>query len=311
VKISSGIVGATAGPRVHGIDARWLMAYAAALGDVDPEYMDTARDGGIAGHPLFAVCYEWPLALDLRAATMPDEVAVRGVHATHHLRIHRRVRPGDRLTTTATVIAVESRAPGAYVTTRFEAVGADGLTVSTTDYGSIYRGVAVDGGDFPDREVGRGASRPLGERVRDAATHVAPAVSTSPPDWSTRVPVAAGLAHVYTECARIWNPIHTNRAVALAARLPDIILHGTATLALAVSAVLRHEGLGVAAPVMDIRCRFSGMVPMPGEIAVDGWRRTADPRGVAFRVRTPDGRAALRDGWLALSETRRPVEHAR
>ena len=27
---------------------------------------------------------------------------------------------------------------------------------------------------------------------------------------------------MYTECARIWNPIHTDRAVALAAGLPDI-----------------------------------------------------------------------------------------
>src|SRR5215831_17990681 len=59
-------------------------------------------------------------------------------------------------------------------------------------------------------------------------------------EWSAELPVAPTLAHVYSECARIWNAIHTDRAAALAAGLPDIILHGTATLALAVSAVLRH-----------------------------------------------------------------------
>ena len=49
------------------------------------------------------------------------------------------------------------------------------------------------------------------------------------------MPVSATAAHVYTEGARIWNPIHTDAAVAARAGLPGIILHGTATLALAVS----------------------------------------------------------------------------
>src|SRR6266581_3658401 len=34
--------------------------------------------------------------------------------------------------------------------------------------------------------------------------------------WSETVAVAANAAHVYTECARIWNPIHTDDAVARA-----------------------------------------------------------------------------------------------
>jgi acyl dehydratase len=45
----------------------------------------------------------------------------------------------------------------------------------------------------------------------------------------------AEAALVYTECSRIWNPIHTNPAVATRAGLPRPILHGTATLAMAVS----------------------------------------------------------------------------
>ena len=52
------------------------------------------------------------------------------------------------------------------------------------------------------------------------------------------IPIPAGAAHVYTECAHIWNPVHTDRAVALAAGLPDLILHGSALVALAVTVVL-------------------------------------------------------------------------
>ena len=51
---------------------------------------------------------------------------------------------------------------------------------------------------------------------------------TASPRWSERVEVPYHLGHVYTECARIWNPIHTDLAVARAAGLPGPILHGTA-----------------------------------------------------------------------------------
>jgi MaoC dehydratase-like protein len=111
VKLTADILGAAAGPRVQEIDARWLMAYAAALGHTEPEYFDTTRPDGIISHPHFPVCYEWPVALDLRACAMSEEIARHSVHATHDLRLHRRPRAGDRLSTTATIVSVEH--PGA------------------------------------------------------------------------------------------------------------------------------------------------------------------------------------------------------
>ena len=143
-------MGTGVGPLDQEIDARWLMAYAAALGEAAPEYRDTTRPEGLTAHPLFPVCYEWPLALDLRANAIGGAVALQSVHATHDLTLHRLPRAGDRLTTTAfLVIGVEGRAPGAYVVSRFETVDARGAPVSTTDYGSIYRGVRCGGGEGP------------------------------------------------------------------------------------------------------------------------------------------------------------------
>src|SRR5262249_4518543 len=118
--------------------------YAAALGGAAPEYFDTTRADGVVAHPLFPVCYEWPVASMLRDKTLTAEISRRSVHATHDMRLHRRPRTGDRLSTTATIVAVEPRRPGAYVLTRFETVDADGCPVSTTDYGSIHRGVACE-----------------------------------------------------------------------------------------------------------------------------------------------------------------------
>jgi acyl dehydratase len=262
----------------------------------------------VIGHPIFPVCYEWPLAVELRASAISESIAVRSVHATHDLRLRRRARAGDRLSTTATVISSEPRAPGAYVVTRLETVDADGRSVSTTDDGSIYRGVECEQAALPPRVAG------LADSPGDAGT--VPESDRrgdgSPPrrDWSVEVPVPPGLAHTYTECARIWNPIHTDKAIARSAGLPDIILHGTATLALAVSAALERAGVNPAAGIARIGCRFTGMVPLPSVMTVEAWEaRVATGESViAFQVLGADGRLVLRDGRLIMARPQDPEE---
>ena len=243
------IVGATAGPLAHDIDARWLMAYAAGLGETDARYFDTLTPSGPAAHPLFPVCYEWPALLALRAVTTPDEVAIRSVHATHDLVLHRPIRAGETLHTTARVTGLAHRRAGTLLMTRNETVDDQGRPVSTTDYGSIYRGVGFEGAD-----AGEGTSTSREAAFPDGGSHL-------------NADVPAGLAHTYTECARIWNPIHTDVAVARAAGLPGIILHGTATLALAISCILRHVRTDPRA-VRRVRARFTGMVPLPSGLTV-------------------------------------------
>ena len=75
--------------------------------------------------------------------------------------------------------------------------------------------------------------------------------------------VSREMPHVYTECARIWNPIHTEREVALRAGLPDIILHGTATWALAGRELLSAYGDRDPARLKRLYGRFTAMV-IPG-----------------------------------------------
>src|SRR4029453_2074528 len=104
----------------------------------------------------------------------------------------------------------------------------------------MYRGVTREGG-----------ARSL-ETLEDPPRHEGKLARVG------EVPVAATAGHVYNECARIWNPIHTDLEYAHAAVLPGIILHGTATLALSVSRVVKTFGT----QVRRVRCRFSGMVTM-------------------------------------------------
>src|SRR5690348_2454246 len=120
--LDAGMLGATAGPLTHDVDARWLMAYAAGLGETDAHYFDTVSTHGPLAHPLFPVCYEWPVAVALRDKTVAADLQPQSVHATHHLTIHRAPRAGDTLNTTARVIEIAPRRSGTLVVARFETV---------------------------------------------------------------------------------------------------------------------------------------------------------------------------------------------
>jgi acyl dehydratase len=286
----SAIVGTASESITSDIDARWTMAYAAALGDTVPCYMDTLAPDRLVAHPLFPVCFEWPLFVGARrlpqAPGLTADEARRGVHATHDLILHRLVRPPEKLRTRMTIVGVEQRKPGAYQVTRLDTVDAAGKPVCTSYYGSIFRGVAVEGGDR------------IAEVPRAPGLHGAGRV----PIARFRLPIAAGLAHVYTECARIWNPIHTDAAVAAGAGLPQIILHGTATLALAVSRIVEAEADGDPRRVARLAGRFGAMVLMPSELTLRVLLHETgeDGTGIFFEVLNAAGEPAIRSGYLGL-----------
>src|SRR5689334_20907129 len=146
--LDTSLVGTRIGPVVNEIDARWTMAYAAALGDYSPYYLDTRRPDRIVAHPVFPVCFEWTAAHAIRAkcrANLSQIEAARGVHATQHMILHRPVRPPERLATTAALIGIERRKPGAYEVVEYTTVDEHGAPVCTTYSGNIYRQVEVKG----------------------------------------------------------------------------------------------------------------------------------------------------------------------
>ena len=104
-------------------------------------------------------------------------------------------------------------------------------------------------------------------------------------------------AHL-TECARIFNPIHTDAAVARAAGLPEIILHGTATLALAVSRIIESDAGKDPARIERVAARFGAMVMMPSTVTVRVLAR--EGAVVFFEVLSGEGRLAIRDGMIVL-----------
>ena len=288
--ISVDLIGQTTEVITHEVDARWLMAYAAGLGCTEPAYMDTAA-GTLIPHPVFPVCLEWPANLAIARlpgyadATLKERA--RGVHYGHDLHLLRPIKAGETLTTEARVIGIEQRPSGAAQTMRFDTRDVPGALVAQTFQTSIYRGVPVAGESRLETGV-----PPLPTELADVK------VGSGEVDLRVQIPVEAGAAHVYTECARIFNPIHTDRAVALAAGLPDIILHGTATLALAVSELIKGFADGNPARVKRLGGRFSAMVLMPGMLSLRARRVGADT--VVFEVDNDQGQVAIKSGFIVV-----------
>jgi len=274
------IAGTEVGALSTSLDARWMMAYSAALGVDDPRYYDTLAQEGPLAHPLFSVCYEWPAVLALRSKAVRESWALLGVHSTHHVVIHRLPAAADRLLTRAQIILVRPSRAGTLVVARLSTVDRNGRPVTTTDYGSVYRGITTE---------------------REARVPVEPLARPSPPAspetrWTAAVPVGPRAAHIYSECARIWNPIHTDISVARSAGLAAPILHGSATLALAVSQLITQDLGGDPARVREIAVRFTGLVFMPSTLTVRGRGRAGDL--LAFDAVDERGEPVLSDGVL-------------
>jgi acyl dehydratase len=284
----AGSVGLKLRPVESDISTRKILAYAAGLGASDDAFLDDAQSGGLRALPFQCVSPEWPVLLSMRhilGDTLTPDEARRGVHAIQDSIFHRPMRPDDRLITSGQLVSATNIRAGVLTVCRLDTRDRDTQEqVTTTWTSSIYRDVELSGDPtvlMSPVPLSESEVQPLGTEAEAETVYI-----------------PKEMPHVYSECANIWNPIHSERAVALAAGLPDVILHGTATWALAGLAVLRRYGRRDVAALKRMSGRFSGMV-IPGEdITI---RHQQDPLGVVrFEVRTRSGALAISQGvaWL-------------
>ncbi len=163
---------------------------------------------------------------------------------------------------------------------RLETRDEESNLIVSTQQGGLSRGVNVIGGDKAIESAPLLPEIPSGAQAGRQYT----------------IPVSTYAAHVYTECARIYNPIHTDRDIARAAGLPDIILHGTATLALSISCLVNNLLDGNAHRVKRYACRFGAMVLMPNTITLEV-NGLVDSH-VWFTAYNMAGEPAIRGGYM-------------
>lgn len=288
LQINSDIVGTRSLPLEVEITRRMIMNYAAGIGDSNPWHFADDRPEGIVAPPMMSWGLTWKFSTEgdrlWKDRRTPPEVGPRGVHYTEEFEWVRPLRPGDKLTIEGEIVQLLAHRAGTYMKTRYVAVDASGERVFTENVGGMMRDVGCVGDieDYVSRGPGVDA-----DALREPARRV-------------RIPILPLAAHVYDGCADIHNPIHTSKAFAQSVGLPDIILHGTATLAYAVREITNTEGGGNPCNVKGLYCQFTGMVFMDTEVELQvlGSRETDGLREVYFQVINADGRKAVRDGRI-------------
>ena len=269
------------------VTARSITAFAGGVGDFNPVYFEDDRPGGLIAHPGMVFSWQW------NSRFTPDqhldlELVRRGVHAWVDVQFNRHAREGDIITSQGQSVAVKQVRPGVLSSQRFRFRDSRGDTVAIMDTGGITRGAELDG-DAAEIE----SAPPLPQR----------STNNDEPVWTTTFPIDPQAPHVYTECADIWNPIHTERKVALAAGLPDIILHGSANISIALREVINQNLNGDPTRVRRFAGQFRGMV-IPGtevSVSVLEVRDEGDREIVFYEMRNDQGELAIANGVVVAS----------
>lgn len=264
------------------LDSRFTMAYAAGVNDSNPAYFDDLRPGGLCVHPGIVFSLQW--ASRFRPDQKPNlRAAPYGVHASTDLLIHRPFRAGEAVTTQGRVVQKRQIRPGVYNVEHYRMTASDGELVADLYYNGITRGATLDG---PDVVVAEEPAWPRFGKV------------TGEPLWRTEIPIPLHAGQQYTECARIYNPIHTEPSIAKAAGLPDMILHGSATKAMSLSAVVDACFDGDATRITRLCGQLRGMVLMDSAITVEGLAEevAAGEKRILFRTLNAEGLPAIHNG---------------
>ena len=199
------------------ITPRLAMAYSAGL------LLAEERFYGVDGRappalPFLCTSLEWPATLAFRNVLgLRTSDLARGVHARQDTEIHRPFEVGETVKVVGELVETRDTRAGALTITRFQTQSLTHGDIVTTSWSSgIYRGVPLPGAPVCQIESPPPLTPDLAVRKVETLIHF---------------PVH--MTHVYSECADIWNPIHTEEPVARAAGLPRIIVHGTILWALA------------------------------------------------------------------------------
>ena len=296
MELTSRFVGTTLKDLARTIGRRQSMNYAAAVGDDNPRYLDDEREGGIVAPPMLSTAITWPaiagIGTLLEAADFPLEILLTMVHYSEHLRFHRLLRPEEPLTLRGKIAAITPHRAGTVVVIRFDALDAQGAPVFTEHIGALMRGVGC-----ADPGAGENALPEVPLRESPPAA----------PLWEAPIRIDRLRPFIYDGCTDIVFPIHTSKKFARQVGLPDIILQGTATLAMAVREITDREAGGDPARLEAVACRFGAMVPPGSEIRVRllGAERAAEAAELHFEVLNQEGEPAIRHGFARLK--RRPA----
>lgn len=282
MSLNKGCTGKHYPPVEAAVTVEAIQKYARAYDHNNPFFFDEHQPGGIIAPPMFGVVPIWQSIV--KVVTDPEVGAdlLRLVHGEHDMEFLVPIRPGDVITSTATINSITTGATGETMAIGIAARNQRGETVQNTVFTAFIRAVGSGRSDADPREQEAERGEPL-------------AVVSQP--------IAADQTFRYAEASGDVNPIHLDANVAKMAGLPGIIVHGLCTMAFCSKAVIETVCGGDPRRLRRLRVRFVRPV-LPGQtITTRIWAgpRTPERQTFEFETVNPNGRAVIRGGIAELS----------
>jgi acyl dehydratase len=185
--------------------------YARAYNDNNPAFFDANHRGGIVAPPLFGVVVTWPSLVQAVGDSELQVDLLRLLHGEQEMEFFNPIRPGDKITSSAKIASIETKATGETLTVELEACDDNREPKVRVIFGAFVRS---------------GGSRRAGDKEQEIAK-----AERAEPLATISQQIDADQTVRYAEASGDLNPIHVNDAVARMAGLPGIIVHGLCTMA--------------------------------------------------------------------------------
>jgi acyl dehydratase len=257
------------------------LAYAAATLGVDSKAIPAYVDGAVAP-PMFGVAYSFGA---LGAPILDPDLGVemmRLVHGEQDMRFLKAVKPGDTITSTSSIAAIDQKTTGELLVIAMTSKNQHGDVVLEARSGLFIRG--------PRKKENLEGEQ--SDKAREEAEWQA-----LPKLFEDVVVVAADQSKRYAEASGDHNPIHLDEDVAKMAGLPSIILHGLCTMAFVHDALVRRFGPDPLC-VKRLAVRFNKPVVMGDTLTIDV-RGTA--KNLSLQVRNQAGVVVLKGGQAEIA----------
>lgn len=275
--LNRSLIGKLYPPQDYGVTAEATMRYARAYNEDNPWFLDPPRPGSIVAPPMFGVVMGWmPIMLVMTDAELGADL-LRLLHGEQDMEFYRTVAPGDIVTSTAQVIAIEEKPTGESVVVEVNSTNQRRESVQRMQFTAFIRG--------------RGKRERRNEDVAESPPASEPVLRVSQI-------IDSDQTYRYAQASGDHNPIHVDENMAKMAGLPNIIVHGLCTMAFTSKVMIDHLCDRDPRRLKRLRARFSRPV-FPGQtIATAVWARP-DRNGLqvyTYETKNPEGKAVIRDG---------------
>lgn len=282
--LNRSLVGKHYPPQDYGVTATATTKYARAYNEDNPWFLDVSRPDGIIAPPLFGVVMSW---LSLMTVITDSELGVdflRLLHRAQDMHFFLPAVPGDIITSTARIAAIEEKKNGEILTVELNCANQRKETVQKILFTAFIRG--------------HGSRERNGGRIDREGAFGAPFLQV-------RQSIDTDQTYRYAEASGDHNPIHVNENVAKMAGLPGIIVHGLCTMAFASKVVIDHLCDGNPLRLQRLYTSFSRPVFPGQEITTALWPGPDRDsiRTYTYETYNPEGKVVMRNGIAEVTQS--------